>query len=283
MLIDCITISNSLDAETQEAAETLRNAGVHPRICQVIATANKGVLSYSSTMRKKAQKLGIEHDEFFFEKTDSTSSIMSRVAALNSRPDVHGIIVGVPTFAHVDPEQIINLIDSSKDIDGLGYRNTYFLQTNQEHLGIAPATATAAIHILEKLTGIAGKRIAILGRGRTVGRPVATMLTNRDATVTICHSRTPNIDQIISESDIVVSAVGRPHAFDRGSIRRPNQIIIDCGISIVDGKTVGDFESIAVSEHGVQITPVPGGVGAVTNSIIFANLLKAIRLQTQVD
>jgi methylenetetrahydrofolate dehydrogenase (NADP+)/methenyltetrahydrofolate cyclohydrolase len=222
--------------------------------------------------------LGVEYRHVGFERTDQTAAIADRIALLNADADVQGIMLGLPVYKHLDGESLANAIISTKDIDGLGAINTFYLATNQEHRAIAPATAVAALHIAQEVTGLQGRRVAVLGRGRTVGRPVAAMLVNRDATVTVCHSRSRNIAEIVAESEIVVSAVGSPH-FVEAAWLREGQVVVDCGISFVDGRTTGDVDSEAASRRGAIVSPVPGGVGAVTNIIIFANLLRAIRLQ----
>ena len=172
----------------------------------------------------------------------------------------------------------MNAIDYRKDVDGLGAFNTFYLGTNREDAGLVPATARAAIHILEGLGAISGRRALVIGRGPTVGRPAAQMLINRDATVTIAHSRTKNLDSLFRSSEVVVSATGRPGLVDSEWINE-GQVIIDCGISFADGKTVGDVSSAAADARNAIVTPVPGGVGGVTNAMIFSNLLKAMRLQ----
>jgi methylenetetrahydrofolate dehydrogenase (NADP+) / methenyltetrahydrofolate cyclohydrolase len=126
VLIDCHAISNKLDLETERAAQQFRRGGIEPRLCQVIATENEGALSYAKTIRKKAESLGIQHEELCFEKSASTTEIVSRIACLNSRQDIHGIVLGIPTFVHVDTDEILKIIDGTKDVDGLGCSNTFF-------------------------------------------------------------------------------------------------------------------------------------------------------------
>ena len=279
MLIDCRAIARRLESEIAAEVELLTSRGHRPLLCEIIATDNDGVHSYARTKAKKADALGIEYRPLVFDRSADTAAIGEAIVSLNSAADVHGIMVGLPVYKHLDGESLANLIASIKDIDGLGAINTFYLGTNQEHSAIAPATAAAAIHIIQELTSLQGRRVAVLGRGRTVGRPVAEMLVNRDSTVTICHSRSTNIPDIVAGSEIIVSAVGRPH-FIAADWLREGQLVVDCGISFVDGRTTGDVDSEEASKRGAMVTPVPGGVGVITNMIIFANLLRAIRLQT---
>ena len=144
-----------------------------------------------------------------------------------------------------------------------------------EDLALAPATAVAAMAVLENTTSISGKKVLVVGRGRTVGRPAAAMLVNRDATVTVCHSKSKDMQGLIAGSDIILTATGQPKILDHRWFRK-DQIVIDCGISFIDNKTVGDVDSSELLKIGVAVTPVPGGIGAITNSVIYSNLMKAI-------
>jgi methylenetetrahydrofolate dehydrogenase (NADP+)/methenyltetrahydrofolate cyclohydrolase len=278
MLIDCRAIARELDIATSSAIQDWAARGVVPAVREIVATDNEAVHSYVRTKQKKADALGVDYRTIGFDRSVSNGQILDAIGALNLAADVHGIMLGMPLFKHLDEEALANAIASNKDIDGLGSDNTAYLATNQEHLALAPATAIAAVHILERMTSLGGRRIAVLGRGRTVGRPVAAMLVNRDATVTICHSRSLGIDRLVAESEIVVSAIGRGH-FVQPEWLRPSQIVVDCGISFIEGRTVGDVDAAAVAEPSVAITPVPGGVGVVTNAMLFANLLRAVHLQ----
>lgn len=278
MLIDCRAIAGELDVATSSAIQDWKARGISPAVREIVATDNEAVHSYVRTKEKKGRSLGVEYAAIVFDRASSNERILGAIDELNGSAGVHGIMLGLPLFKHLDPELLANAIAGNKDIDGLGAANTAYLASNREHLALAPATAIAAVHILETLTGLSGRRVAVLGRGRTVGRPVAAMLVNRDATVTICHSKSRDLDRLIAENEIVVSAIGRG-LFVQTDWLRPSQIVIDCGISFIDGRTVGDVDSAAASERSVAVTPVPGGVGVVTNAMLFANLMRALALQ----
>jgi methylenetetrahydrofolate dehydrogenase (NADP+)/methenyltetrahydrofolate cyclohydrolase len=278
MLIDCRAIARELDIATSSAIRDWAARGVMPAVREIVATDDEAVHSYVRTKQKKAEALGVDYRAIGFDRSATTGQLLDAIGALNLEADVHGIMLGMPLFEHLDQDALANAIAGNKDIDGLGAASTACLATNREQLALAPATAIAAVHILETVTSLGGRRVAVLGRGPTVGRPVAAMLVNRDATVTICHSRSRDLDRLIAESEILVSAIGRGH-FVRPEWLRPSQIVVDCGISFIDGKTVGDVDAAAVTEPSVAITPVPGGVGVVTNAMLFANLLRAIGLQ----
>lgn len=282
MIIDCSSISKSFDDAVRTAAAALRDKGVKPRLCELLATNTQSAISYSSTKRKKAEALGIEYEAVQFEANVHMEELLAKVEEWNRDERTHGVLIGMPTYANVEAEKLIGAISPQKDVDGLGPFNSYAVYSNQEHLGIAPATAIAAVHILETVTPVRGKKAGVIGRGRTVGRPLAAMLVNRNATVTVCHSSTPVavLEQVVWQSDLVLAATGAAGVL-RSEWFRPGQIVIDCGISFRDGKTIGDVNAEEISSRGASVTPVPKGVGAVTNSIIFGNVIKAVTLRTQ--
>lgn len=282
MIIDCLAISKIFDDEMRAAVLALREGGVRPRLCELLATNTQSAVSYSNTKRKKAETLGVEYEAVRFAPDVRMEQLLARISEWNSDELIHGLLVGMPTYANIEAEKLISAINPHKDVDGLGPFNSYAVYSNQEHLGIVPATAIAAVHILETITVIRGKRVVVVGRGRTVGRPVAAMLVNRSATVTVCHSGTAlaDLERIIRQSDIIVAATGSAEVL-QSEWFQPGQIVIDCGISFRDGKTVGDVNAEEVSSIGSSVTPVPRGVGAVTNSIIFGNVIKAVNLRNQ--
>lgn len=278
MIVDCRKLASEVDETTKYGVSILAQGGTRPKVVEIIATGNQGVVSYSKTKMKKADSLGIDYSTRIYEKAVTGDEILADIRALNADRTIHGIVVGLPLFVHLDEEAITNEVQYQKDIDGLGAFNTYYLSKNREDAGLVPATARAAVHIIESLGSIAGKRIAVVGRGPTVGRPVAQMLINRDATVSVAHSRTKDLEHMVRGSEIVVSATGRRGLIPADWISS-GQIVVDCGISFLDGKTVGDVDSAAIDVCGGIVTAVPGGVGVVTNAMLFSNLLKAMRLQ----
>lgn len=282
MIIDCASIAVSLDNQIRSIVQDLRARGIVPRMCEVLATGASAALSYSKTKERKAKELGIEFEALHFSKDVHIGEILNKAAELNRDRSVHGVMIGMPTFSHIDGECLLSAIAANKDIDGLGPTNSYYLYSNQEHLAIAPATATAALCVLEGRGGVAGKRVSVIGRGRTVGRPLAAMLSNRDATVSICHSRTPRsaLQEVIQGSDVVISATGTVGVVE-SSWFREGQVVIDCGISYSNGRVVGDVNAAEVSARGASVTPVPKGVGVVTNSTVFSNLLRGLSLEAR--
>ncbi|NHQ84532.1 bifunctional 5,10-methylenetetrahydrofolate dehydrogenase/5,10-methenyltetrahydrofolate cyclohydrolase [Iodobacter sp. HSC-16F04] len=280
MIIDCLALAKELNAFNVRAVKELKQRGIAPKLCEILATSDAGVLSYAETKKRQAAELGVLYESFIFDYDASLDTVLEKIRQLNQDKSAHGIVIGLPVFAHLDSDILLNEIAQYKDIDGLGSKNTSALFTNQEQSAIAPATPAAALYILESLSAVSGKKVCILGRGRTVGRPLLEMLINRNATVTVCHSKTAVIDieMAIAQSDIVMTAIGIA-----GTVKsewfKAGQIVIDCGISFINGKTSGDVNSAELSDLGAFVTPVPKGAGAVTNAMIFANLIKAVDLQ----
>lgn len=186
---------------------------------------------------------------------------------------MHGILVQLPLPKQLDEAAVLALIDPRKDVDGFHAYNAGRLLTGQE--GFVPCTPLGALAMLDAY-GISaeGKRAVVVGRSNIVGKPMALLLLSRNATVTVCHSRTQNLAQITREADILVCAIGKPN-FITADMIKPGSTVIDVGINRVDGKVVGDVDFEAASEVAGYITPVPGGVGQMTITMLLSNTLRA--------
>ncbi len=210
--------------------------------------------------------------------------VIKFIEKLNNDKDVHGILVELPLPKHIAKEKVMNAILPVKDVDGVTAVNRGYIFGGQEHLALIPATPLSCIELMTR-SGIdlVGKRVALIGRGDTVGRPLASLLITRHATVTVCHTRTKDIPSITRQCEIIVAAAGRKGLVTKDMVS-PGTVVIDAGINEVkkeDGTTtiVGDVEFDEVKEVAAAITPVPGGVGSLTTSIIMKNVLKAMKLQ----
>ena len=199
-------------------------------------------------------------------------SLIAHVEALNTRADIHGILVQMPLPAGIDKEAVIDRINPQKDADGLNPVNLGNLLINRE--GVTPCTPTGIIRLIE-MTGeqIEGKHAVCIGRSPLVGKSVGLMLLNRNATVTYCHSRTVDLRAEVRKADILVAAVGKPE-FVTADMVKPDAIVIDVGINHVNGRAVGDVKFEDVKEVAGFITPVPGGVGPMTRAMLLENTLK---------
>ncbi|MGA8172030.1 MAG: bifunctional 5,10-methylenetetrahydrofolate dehydrogenase/5,10-methenyltetrahydrofolate cyclohydrolase [Methylocystis sp.] len=261
-----------------DAFGAVKRRGITPKLAAVICTADPAAASYVSVKRKHTEEIGGA-----FEIVDLTSLCAadagSRMNALCARPDVHGVIVVMSSKPVIDEIELTNLIPANKDVDGLSATNLgMLLQNDSRQFFTAPATPQACIVLAESATELRGKHVAVIGRGRTVGRPLANMLISAGATVTVCHSGTQDIPRITQSAEVVFVATGRPCHFGKNYFR-DGQVIVDAGIGFIDGELTGDVDISALAELDVGVTPVPGGVGPLTSVLILENLLKLIETQ----
>ena len=208
-------------------------------------------------------------------ETTSEAELLALVEALNRDDNVHGILVQLPLPSQIDSEKVLRAILPEKDVDG-------FHPTNMGQLVIGssllvPCTPLGVITLLDRYgIGIEGKHAVVLGRSNIVGKPVSLLLLARNATVTICHSRTRDLESVTRQADILIAAVGRAN-FVTGDMVKDGAVVIDVGINRVDGKLVGDVDFDAVEKKASFITPVPGGVGPMTIAMLMENTMKAFR------
>ena len=202
--------------------------------------------------------------------------LLKLINELNQKPEIHGVLVQLPLPKHIDERLITNSILPQKDVDG--FTPVSLGRLLCEDTIMAPATAMACIHLIESTgTKIEGKNAVVVGRSNIVGKPAAMMLLEKNATVTVCHSRTKNISEFTKKADILVVAVGKPKLITKEMIKE-GAIVIDVGINRVGDKLVGDVDFESVKEVAGFITPVPGGVGPMTRAMLMENTLKAMEL-----
>ena len=266
-------------ARVIDAFGAVKQRGITPKLAAVICAADPAAASYVSVKRKHTEEIG-----GVFEVVDlSTSGAAeagSRMKALCVRPDVHGVIVVMSSKPEIDEIELTNLIPANKDVDGLSAANLgMLLQNDPRQFFTAPATPQACIVLAESETELRGKQVVVIGRGRTVGRPLANMLISTGATVAVCHSETTDIPRISQSAEVVFVATGTPRHFGKKYFR-DGQVIVDAGIGFIDGQLTGDVDISALAELDVGVTPVPGGVGLLTTVLILANLLHLIKLQS---
>lgn len=258
---------------------------LNPKLVVVQVGDDPASASYIKQKLKSCEAIGLRHEHKHLSEKTSLKELMNVIDELNTDTDVTGFIVQLPLpkdlQAHV-PE-VIRAIEPKKDIDGFGAYNLgkMFLSVEFEHL--PPATPSGVIELLKyyKLP-IEGKHAVIVGRSNIVGKPLAIMLLNRGATVTICHSKTKNLSDMTKQADILIAAVGSPKMIKAEMVKK-GAVVIDIGVSRVDGKLQGDVDFDAVEKIASAITPVPGGVGPLTVASLIRNCVTAKRRQIQVD
>jgi len=261
--------ADALYEEIRSETKTIKEQGAVPHVSVILVEGDPASAYYAEAKRKVAERLGISYKLHTFEQTAAQEEILTLIEALNADPNVHGIMVELPLPAHISTAAVEQTVSPLKDIDGVTPANKLATMTGAP--GLYPATPQACIKLAKHYGySLEGVNVALIGRGQTVGLPLFHMLQRENATVTLCHSRTP---------DIAFVAVGRPGIVQSGMVHS-RLALIDAGINeTASGAIVGDVAPDA-AEHAAALSPVPGGVGTLTTAVLFENLLKAIKLQS---
>jgi methylenetetrahydrofolate dehydrogenase (NADP+)/methenyltetrahydrofolate cyclohydrolase len=258
------------------AASFEQQAGRKPGLAVVLVGEDPASEVYIRAKTRATREAGMDSVEVFLPADTGHDALLNQVRALNADPRVDGILVQLPLPDHADEDEVIAAIDPDKDVDGFHVINAGRLAVGQH--GFVPCTPLGCLMLLEdRLGDLAGLEAVVVGRSNIVGRPMAQLLVDADCTVTIAHSRTRNLGDVVRRGDIVVAAVGRP-AMIEGAWIKPGATVIDVGISRVEGdsgkaKLVGDVDFVRASEVAGAITPVPGGVGPMTIAVLLRNTL----------
>ena len=259
--------------------EVLRKKGTEPRLGIVRVGARADDLAYERGALKRFEGLGIATRVFEFPEDVDQKSFASEFAQIDASRDVHGILLFRPLPKHLDEEAVKKMIDPLKDVDGMSPLSVAKVFSGEED-GFAPCTPSAVMEMLSHAgVRLAGMNVVIVGRSMVVGRPLAMLMLKRNATVTICHTKTRNMAEICRNADVVVAAAGKARMLTADCVSEKS-IVIDVGINVDEnGKMCGDVDYDAVEPVVSMISPVPGGVGAVTTSVLAKHLLKAAGLQ----
>lgn len=270
-------IAQQIRCELKEEVKALTEKGIVPGLAVIIVGENPASKVYVGRKHKACQELGLYSEVIELPVETTTEILLDKVKVLNQNPAIHGILVQLPLPKHIEEDAVLKAILPEKDVDGFHPVNVGKLTVGQESL--TPCTPTGIMKMLE-LKGISpsGKHAVIIGRSNIVGKPMAALLLAKDATVTICHSRTATLSQITRQADILVAAVGKPN-FVTADMVKPGSVVIDVGINRVDGKLIGDVDFAAVKDVAGSITPVPGGVGPLTIAMLLYNTVKAAKCQ----
>jgi methylenetetrahydrofolate dehydrogenase (NADP+)/methenyltetrahydrofolate cyclohydrolase len=272
--IDGNALSKQLRAEVAQRAAALTARGHQPGLAVILVGEDPASAVYVRNKVKACEDNGLRS---VFEKYDATLSeadLLARVAALNADPSIHGILVQMPLPKHIDATKVIEAIDTAKDVDGYSVLSAGELMAGLP--GFRPCTPYGCMKLIES-TGISlkGKHAVVIGRSNTVGKPMAILLLAANATVTICHSATPDLALHTRQADIVVAAVGKRNVLTADMVK-PGAVVIDVGMNRNDeGKLCGDVDFAGVSEVASWITPVPGGVGPMTITMLLVNTIEA--------
>jgi methylenetetrahydrofolate dehydrogenase (NADP+)/methenyltetrahydrofolate cyclohydrolase len=278
-IIDGAATAARRRAATADRVAALKTEGVKPGLAVVIVGEDPASQVYVRNKEKACEEAGIYSVKHALPASTTQDELLKLVENLNAEERIHGILVQLPLPAHIDEEAVLEAISPSKDVDGFHPVSVGNLVVGKETF--VPCTPAGCMALLEE-TGVdlTGKEAVVVGRSNIVGKPVALLLLERNATVTVCHSRTTDLPDVIGRADVLVVAVGRPEMV-KGVWIKPGAVVIDVGINRVDGKLVGDVEFDSARQRASAITPVPGGVGPMTIAMLLENTVMSATRSAQ--
>lgn len=273
-IISGTDLAKKLRAEIKEEATILEQKGITPTLAVVLVGDNKASKSYVNSKHKACLENNINSVKIELDENISTDSLLNEIEKLNNDSEVHGILVQLPLPKHIDAEQILNAVSPQKDVDGFHPINVGKLVIGEAKL--IPCTPLGILEMI-KSTGdeIDGKLALVIGRSNIVGKPISTLLLQNNATVITAHSKTKNLDSLLEQADIIVSCVGSAHFLTGEEKVKETVTIIDVGNNYKDGKLVGDVNLENFMGKVKYISPVPGGVGPLTITMLMRNTLVA--------
>jgi methylenetetrahydrofolate dehydrogenase (NADP+)/methenyltetrahydrofolate cyclohydrolase len=273
-LIDGNALSKKLRLDVAERAAALNERGITPGLTVVLVGENPASQVYVRNKVKACADNGVHSVLEQYPATMSEADLLGRVDALNNNPAIHGILVQLPLPAHMDAQKVIEAISPAKDVDGFHIASAGALMVGQP--GFWPCTPYGCMKMLESIGyDLKGKHAVVIGRSNIVGKPMALMLLQKNATVTICHSATKDLKAMTLQADVVVAAVGKRNVLTADMVK-PGAVVIDVGMNRnEEGKLCGDVDFEGVKEVASYITPVPGGVGPMTITMLLVNTLEA--------
>ena len=273
-IISGTNLAKKLRAEIKEEATILQQRGITPTLAVVLVGDNKASKSYVNSKHKACLENNINSVKIELDENISTASLLNEIEKLNNDDNVHGILVQLPLPKHIDAEQILNAVSPQKDVDGFHPINVGKLVIGEAKL--IPCTPLGILEMI-KSTGdeIDGKLALVIGRSNIVGKPISTLLLQNNATVITAHSKTKNLDSLLEQADIIVSCVGSAHFLTGDEKVKKTVAIIDVGNNYKDGKLVGDVNLENFIGKVKYISPVPGGVGPLTITMLMRNTLVA--------
>ncbi|WP_350445931.1 bifunctional 5,10-methylenetetrahydrofolate dehydrogenase/5,10-methenyltetrahydrofolate cyclohydrolase [Anaeromonas frigoriresistens] len=272
-IIDGKKISGEIFKGIKVTIEDRINKGFRRPSLSVIYVGNdKGSLAYIKMIKKKSENVGLECNIHKFDKDITEDQLLEEINSINNNPLIDGILLQLPLPKKFNTNLIVSHISPNKDVDGVHFSNAGKLYLGEEN--VIPCTPKGIIRLLEEYAvNIEGKKVVVLGRSNILGKPISLLMLNRNATVEVCHSRTKNLKESTINADIVISCVGKPELIKEDMIKE-GCIVIDAGISNINGKIVGDVKFEEVLKKSSLITPVPGGVGPMTIAMLLENVME---------
>ena len=272
--IDGIALSHKLRADVSSRAAALKAKGITPGLAVILVGENPASQVYVRNKVKACQESGLHSLLEKYSEDMSEKALLERIESLNQDPSIHGILVQLPLPQHIDAQRVIEAISPNKDVDGFHIASAGALMTGMP--GFWPCTPYGCMKMLESIAyDLKGKHAVVIGRSNIVGKPMAMMFLQKNATVTICHSATPDLKAMTLQADVIVAAVGKRNVLTADMVK-PGAVVLDVGMNRNDeGKLCGDVDFEGVEKVASYITPVPGGVGPMTITMLLVNTLEA--------
>ncbi len=277
-ILDGVLVSGSLKDELKNEISILAGKNIYPCLSTILIGNDAPSISYINNKQKTANSIGIKTLDYRLNENTTQQELSNLINKLNNDESVHGILIQLPLKKHLDKFHLLNLINHNKDVDGLTSLNTGLLFNNKSEL--IPCTPMGVMELLKYYNiDLDGATVTIVNRSNLVGKPLSSLLLEKNSTVIICHSHTKNLDYLLQCSDIIITAVGDRNKFKlTKNMVKENSTVIDIGTSRVDGKLLGDVDFEDVKEKTAYITPVPGGVGPMTITMLLKNTVKAAKI-----
>ncbi|MBL1058981.1 bifunctional methylenetetrahydrofolate dehydrogenase/methenyltetrahydrofolate cyclohydrolase [Lactobacillus sp. A27] len=278
-ILDGKAFANLLGQNLKEKVKKLKDEGITPHFCVINIGDDPASKIYVRTKKRRAEKMGIIQDIYQMSADTKQEEVLALIDKLNADPAINGLMVQLPAPKQIDADALLERIDPNKDVDGLTPANIGHLWMGNHF--VEPATAEGIIALLKHYEiPLEGKNVVIIGRSNIVGKPLAALMLEQNATVTIAHSRTKNLGEITKKADVLVSATGQAFLV-KADMVKDGAVVVDVGMNHVDGKLVGDVDFDKVKEKTSYITPVPGGVGPLTVQFLMEAVVKLTRRQNK--
>ena len=282
IIIDGKELAKKTRQNLKIECDELKSKGITPKLAVIMVGDNPASKVYVRNKSKACQEIGVEYEEYLLDSNITQKELIDLIKKLNNDKNINGILLQSPLPKHLDINEAFRTIDYHKDVDGFHPMNVGKLTLGQD--SFVSCTPYGVMRMFEEYNiDLCGKNVVILGRSNIVGKPLTQCCLNKNATITVCHSKTQNTKKLTKEADIVISAIGKPKFITEDMIKE-GAIVIDVGINRDEnGKIVGDVDFENVKQKASYITPVPGGVGPMTVAMLINNVIKAAKNQNQVD
>ena len=273
-ILDGKALAAQVRARVKDEVAALSRRGIRPGLAVILAGDDPASRVYVRNKTRACEETGVHSQQIDYPASVTQEELIRRISKLNAEPSIHGILVQLPLPAGIDAAAVLKAVSPDKDVDGFHPANLGALLAGTPR--VVPGTPLGVMRLLEHAgVALAGRRAVVVGRSSIVGKPLALLLLQKDATVTLCHSKTQGLEEETRRADILVAAVGRPKLLGAGMVK-PGACVIDVGVNrLPDGKLAGDVDFDAVKEVAGAITPVPGGVGPMTIAMLLENCVKS--------